>query len=87
MRVIDNSGKLARVKFSSVSVGENFYLRDELFVKATARVEGGQLLPTGGMMTHFGLNVASGYVVPISPDTEVIPAKAHVVVELVGSFS
>lgn len=87
MRVIDNSGRLARVRFSNVSVGENFYFRDKLFVKGTARLENNKLHNCGGMMTHFGFGLDDGYIMAFEPDTEVIPAKAHVVVELIGSFS
>lgn len=87
MRVVDGQNGLPKVTFANVSVGENFYYQDRLFLKATGRVERDKLMTCGGMMTHFGVDLADGGIIVPDACVWVVPAKAHVEVEAVGRFN
>lgn len=87
MRVIDGNCGLPKVQFGNVGRGEPFYYRDRLYLKGSARLEANRLQTCGGMMTPFAFDVDNGEVIPLQNETEVIPAKAHVIVEAIGRFS
>jgi hypothetical protein len=76
MRVVRGDGDT--VKFMNVGEGEPFYFERVLYLK----LDSGWLNPSA--LTPAGVNLETGTIRQFSPETQVTPAKAEVVVHEVG---
>ncbi len=87
MRVIEKTDDVSRVRFDSVSKGENFYYRDRLWMKCQTHLVGNTMSEASRMMTNFAVRLEDGVGCSFANEALVVPAKAMVTVELFGRFS